>query len=147
MLFRSPLRLLVAGDNAVSQPIMKAFLTSAGHVFTVVDDGAQALRAHRDAPFDVILMDVQMPVLDGITATRAVRALPGPTAHAPIMVITANAMPGDRELYLAPGMDDDVSKPINRANLYTAIEQARARIAHVNGTLYARDDTVKDTAT
>jgi CheY-like chemotaxis protein len=103
---------------------MRAFLEGAGHDVTVVGDGAQAVAAHTRAPYDIVLMDVQMPVMDGLSATTALRALPGDAAAVPIIAITANAMPGDRERYLAVGMDGYVSKPINRVSLAESIAAA-----------------------
>lgn len=120
----TPLRVLVAEDNPVNQRILRAFLEGVGHDVTLVGDGAQAVHAHRHAPFDIVLMDVQMPVMDGLSATTALRALPGDAATVPIIAITANAMPGDREHYLAAGMDGYVSKPINRRNLNDSIAAA-----------------------
>jgi CheY-like chemotaxis protein len=120
----SPLRVLVAEDNPVNQRIMRAFLEGAGHHVTVVDDGAQAVAAHTRAPYDIVLMDVQMPVMDGLSATTALRALPGDAGAVPIIAITANAMPGDRERYLTVGMDGYVSKPINRVSLAESIAAA-----------------------
>jgi CheY-like chemotaxis protein len=88
-----------------------------------VGDGAEAVAAVQREAFDIVLMDVMMPKLDGVQATRAIRALPPPHCEVPIIALTANALAGHREEYLKAGMDDYVSKPISRAALYRAIER------------------------
>src|SRR6185503_5949150 len=80
-----------------------------------------AVEAIRNEAFDIVLMDVSMPVMDGPTATRAIRALGGAASRTPIIALTANAMAGDREAYLAAGMDDYVSKPVSMDALMAAI--------------------------
>jgi PAS domain S-box-containing protein len=116
-----PLRLLVAEDNDTNQRVIAALLTSFGHSFTIVPDGAQAVAAASSSDFDAILMDVQMPVMDGPTATRHIRALGGRASMLPIIALTANAMPGQRAEYLAAGMTDYLSKPVDVAALYEAL--------------------------
>ncbi|WP_374652910.1 PAS domain S-box protein [Dongia sp.] len=107
------LRLLVAEDNTTNQFLMRAILESLGHQVTIVDNGVEAVRIAGIQDFDAILMDVQMPVMDGPTATREIRHLNSRAARLPIVALTANAMPGDRERYIAAGMDDYVSKPVD----------------------------------
>ncbi len=119
-----PLRILVADDNEVNRRIMRAFLQSAGHDATLVENGAEALSAHIADAFDIVLMDVQMPVMDGLTATRAIRRLGPDRCDVPVIAITANAMPGDKEQYLAGGMTGYLAKPINRQSLYSVIAEA-----------------------
>lgn len=119
-----PLRVLLAEDNATNQHIVQAYLAAAGHAVETVADGAEAVRVVAAGGFDLVLMDVQMPVMDGPSATRAIRALEGPVAAIPIIALTANAMPGDRENYLAAGMTDYVSKPIDATLLRAAVERA-----------------------
>jgi CheY-like chemotaxis protein len=111
------LRLLVAEDNATNQFLMRAILESLGHKITIANNGAEAVEMAKNYAFDAILMDVQMPVMDGPTATREIRHLGGRGAQLPIVALTANAMPGDRESYMAAGMDDYVSKPVDPAKL------------------------------
>ena len=108
-----PLRVLLAEDNPVNQKVAVALLTRQGHAVTVANDGVQALdRLSRDR-FDVILMDMQMPGLDGLEATRRIRALPPEQGGAiPIIALTANALAGDAERCFAAGMNDYVPKPI-----------------------------------
>jgi CheY-like chemotaxis protein len=90
-----------------------------------VADGAQAVRQVQARPYDVVLMDVQMPVLDGEAATRAIRALPGPERAVPIIAMTANALAEHRAAYLAAGMDDYLTKPVDME----ALARALARVA------------------
>ncbi|MEA2736895.1 MAG: hypothetical protein QOH05_202, partial [Acetobacteraceae bacterium] len=96
---------------------VEALLRKAGHDVNLVENGHQAVTAVRDGEYDVVLMDVQMPDLDGIEATRQIRALPAPRHLVPVIALTAHAMTGAREEYLAAGMDDFVSKPIESALL------------------------------
>jgi signal transduction histidine kinase/CheY-like chemotaxis protein len=113
----APLRILVAEDNAVNQLYMAALLRKAGHAVTLVENGHLAVASVRDGDFDVVLMDVQMPDLDGVEATMQIRALPPPKRDVPIIALTAHAMTGAKEEYIAAGMDDFVSKPIEPALL------------------------------
>ncbi len=118
-----PLRVLVAEDNEVNVRLAVALLTKLGHTATVVGDGQAAVEAHARGVFDLILMDVQMPVLGGMDATRQIReaeaAAPG-GPHVPIVALTARAMKGDREECLAAGMDDYVTKPVRLSDLAAA---------------------------
>jgi signal transduction histidine kinase/ActR/RegA family two-component response regulator/HPt (histidine-containing phosphotransfer) domain-containing protein len=109
----TPLRILVAEDNAVNQRFIAALLRKTGHTVTVVANGNQAVAAVRDGDYDAVLMDVQMPDLDGVEATRQIRALPTRKRLVRIIALTAHAMTGAKEEYLAAGMDDFVSKPID----------------------------------
>jgi PAS domain S-box-containing protein len=114
----APLHLLVAEDNKINQQLVAMVLRNAGHRVDVVENGEQALDAVRTGAYDAILMDVQMPVLDGLEATKRIRALPAPIARVPIIALTAHAMAGAREQYLAAGMDDYLSKPLDSATLF-----------------------------
>ncbi|MBQ0945699.1 response regulator [Ideonella sp. 4Y16] len=122
---RAPLRILVAEDNAVNQILIQAMLDQLGHPCTIVADGLEVLREVQAEPYDLVLMDVQMPRMDGESATRAIRALPPPLSRIPIIAMTANAMVEDRAAHLAAGMDDHVSKPLDLGLLAAAIERAR----------------------
>jgi CheY-like chemotaxis protein/HPt (histidine-containing phosphotransfer) domain-containing protein len=112
-----PLDILVAEDNRVNQMLIAALLEKLGHRATLVGDGEQAVAAVAQGRFDLVLMDVQMPKLDGVSATKAIRALDGAAARTPVVALTANALPGQRESYIADGMDDYLSKPIQPAAL------------------------------
>jgi len=109
----APLKILLAEDNLANQKLAVGVLTRQGHRVTVVGSGRDAIRAWETEPFDVILMDVQMPELDGLEATRAIRQLEQRTGTAiPIVAMTAHAMTGDRERCLEAGMTEYLSKPI-----------------------------------
>ncbi len=105
-------RVLVAEDNPVNQQVTLALLRRAGHVADVVSNGEEAVDAVAALPYDLVLMDVQMPVMDGLTATRAIRRLGGNVGRIPIIAMTANAMEGDEEACLSAGMNDYLSKPV-----------------------------------
>ena len=111
------LRVLLAEDNQVNQRVALAMLRKAGHVVRVVGNGVDAVEAVRAEDFDIVLMDVQMPLLDGIEATRQIRTLPEPRGRVPVVALTADAMTGAKEYYLQAGMDDYLAKPIRAAAL------------------------------
>jgi two-component system, sensor histidine kinase and response regulator len=118
------LSVLLAEDNAVNQMLATKVLEKLGHKVTVVDNGRKAVDAVRAGNFDVVAMDVQMPELDGLEATRAIREWEAAgDRHVPIIAMTAHAMKGDRERCLDAGMDEYVSKPIRSADLAAAIER------------------------
>ncbi|NHM19962.1 PAS domain S-box protein [Epibacterium mobile] len=108
----SGVRVLVAEDSEMNQTVIRSLLSNTQCSLRIVGDGLQALEAVASGKFDVVLMDHNMPVLDGPAATKRIRGLPGPEAKIPIIALTANAMSGDRETYLASGMDDYISKPV-----------------------------------
>jgi len=115
-------RVLVADDNLVNQRVASALLSSRGAAVTVVGDGQEAVEALADGVFDIVLMDVQMPRLDGIETTRSIRAGEQWTGkHLPIIAITAHAMAGDRERFLEAGMDAYVPKPLDAAVLFATM--------------------------
>ena len=122
------LRILVAEDNAINQRFAVALLRKAGHDATVVANGHQAVAAVRDGDYDVVLMDVQMPDLDGVGATRQIRALPPPRSLIPIIALTAHAVAGFKEAYLAAGMDDYVTKPIESTLLLDKLAHLAASV-------------------
>ncbi|MCS7260096.1 MAG: response regulator, partial [Anaerolineae bacterium] len=127
------LHVLLAEDNEINRRLAVALLEKAGHQVTCARDGHEVLDKLRQAAFDVILMDVQMPGMDGIEATAAIRAHPE-WADIPIIAMTAHAMKGDRERLLEAGMDDYISKPVRRDALLAALErQARRHIRRANG--------------
>jgi len=116
---------LLAEDNVINQTIAVRVLEKRGCVVTVAENGQAALNACATQRFDLILMDIQMPGMDGLEATAAIRKKEISTgAHMPIIAMTAHALTGDRERCLAAGMDGYVSKPIRTAELFSAIENA-----------------------
>jgi len=118
------LRILVAEDNRVNQMVIASMLAKLGCKLQMVNNGAEACAAVLSGPYDLILMDVQMPEMDGVAATRAIRRLPPPVGRIPIIALTANAMEGDCEIYLSAGMNDYVAKPIQLTHLLMAINRA-----------------------
>lgn len=118
-----PLRILLAEDNAINQEIAKETLQQAGHVVAIAVNGKAAVEAVRTDSYDVVLMDIHMPEMDGIEATRAIRNLPGEISRIPVIALTANAMVGDRERYIAAGLNDYASKPFDAAKLLAAIQR------------------------
>ena len=117
------LRLLLAEDNQVNQRLAVAVLTRMGYTVDVVDNGVKALAAAMTGQYAMVLMDCQMPEMDGYEATRAIRmAEAGSGRHLPIAAMTANAMEGDREKCLEAGMDDYVSKPISLERLQEVLD-------------------------
>jgi len=124
---RRPLRILLAEDNTVNQQIALLVLESMGYRADVVSNGSEAVEAVNGLPYDVVLMDVQMPEMDGLEATRQIRARP-PVSGAPhIIAMTANAMQGDREACLEAGMNDYLSKPIRPEELAQALARSPGR--------------------
>jgi CheY-like chemotaxis protein len=101
-------------------------LEKAGHRVDVVADGSEAVETVSRLPYDIVLMDIQMPGMDGVEATRRIRALPSSAAEVPIVAMTANAFAGVREGYLAAGMTDYLSKPFDMTQLCAVIERCRA---------------------
>ena len=114
-------RVLLVEDNMINQQIALALLADAGHEVDLASDGQQAIDGWKRRRYDLILMDVQMPMVDGLTATREIRRLEGPGDHIPIVAMTAYAMRGDQEACLAAGMDDYVSKPFEAASFLTTV--------------------------
>ena len=124
------LRILLAEDHVVNQKVALAMLQGMGHDTSVVPDGRKAVEAWRSGRFDLILMDLQMPEMDGFEAVASIRALERPRAgRIPIVALTAHAMKGDRERCLAAGFDDYLTKPIRSAQLREALEKWSGRLA------------------
>lgn len=118
------LHVLVVDDNATNRFLAGKLLELFGCTADMVEDGRAAVEAARTGAYDLILMDIKMPVMDGVEATRAIRALPGPVAGLPILALTANADDRDAEAYVAAGMDGVVQKPIQPDVLLDAIRRA-----------------------
>lgn len=142
-----PLRILVAEDNSVNQTVIRAMLERAGHRVDTVANGAEAITAATSQTYDVILMDVHMPEMDGVSATRRIRELSGPAGETPIIALTANAMKGDRETYLEAGMDDYVAKPIDPALITAALRrQCGEQVEAATGAVAAGGSKVPENA-
>jgi CheY-like chemotaxis protein len=119
-----PLEVLLAEDSLVNQTLAVALLKKQGHQVTVANNGREAVAATQSRDFDLVLMDVQMPEMDGLEATASIRHLESHTGkHVPIIAMTAHAMQGDRERCLERGMDGYISKPITADQLYEVIEK------------------------
>ena len=122
--FAMTLRILLAEDGIVNQQVAIGLLSQFGHELIVVGDGREAVQALRESSFDLVLMDVQMPIMDGLEATRLIRQKEQILGkHTPIIAMTAGAMKGDQERCLASGMDGYVSKPIDPQQLYDEIDR------------------------
>jgi PAS domain S-box-containing protein len=132
---RMPLRILLAEDNLVNQKVASRLLENQGHMVVVAGDGAQALDTLEKQSFDLVLMDAQMPVMDGFETTAAIRRLEENTrAHIPIIAMTAHAMVGDRQRCLRAGMDGYIAKPVHAHELFETIETVLAHAAQpING--------------
>jgi two-component system sensor histidine kinase/response regulator len=115
-------RVLLVEDNELNQQVARELLATVGVDVEVADNGEVALRRLQSGSYDLVLMDVQMPVMDGLECTTRIRQLPE-FAHLPILAMTANAMAGDRERSLAAGMNDHVTKPIDPAELFDALHR------------------------
>jgi CheY-like chemotaxis protein len=116
-----PLNLLVADDNEANRELIGTLVRAMGHTVDVVADGCAAVEAVATGGYDLVLMDVQMPRMDGLAATRAIRAMPGETGLTPIIALTANVLPDQVAFYRASGMDDHVGKPISPRELLLKI--------------------------
>jgi CheY-like chemotaxis protein len=119
---QSPLRILLAEDNAVNQRLACHLLEKKGHTVITAQDGLEALAVLEKQTVDLILMDIQMPGMDGVAATRIIRAREGDGGlHVPIVALTAHAMTGDRDYCIAAGMDDYLTKPIRTEDLHRVL--------------------------
>ena len=123
-----PIRVVVVDDHALVRTGLVQLLEGADDISVIgtAADGVEAIEVVRRDPPDVVLMDLQMPRGDGVAATRAIRALPGPRSATRIVALTAYAMDGDRERFLAEGMDDYLSKPVQMTEMVRALERVNA---------------------
>ncbi len=117
------LRVLVADDNPTNRFVASKLLETLGCSATTAEDGLQAVERAVTERFDVILMDIKMPGLDGVQAARAIRALDGPASQTPIIALTANADPDDAASYMAAGMREVVRKPLKASELAAALNR------------------------
>lgn len=127
-----PLRILAAEDNSMNQRIITATMQAYGHHIEVAEDGAKAVEAHKAGDFDLILMDIRMPVMSGTDATRMIRQMQGDKGSIPIVALTADAMTENKRSYIEAGMDEVVTKPIDRAELLEAINRAMREEIHTH---------------
>jgi len=140
-------RVLLAEDNPANQLIEQVVLERMGLQVDVVANGHEVLSALRSVPYNVVLMDINMPEMGGVEATVAIRNLPGELASTPIIAMTALAMPGDRERFLAQGMDGYISKPINREELHGCIARVLEGLELLPASaVNSRDDSAADSA-
>jgi signal transduction histidine kinase/ActR/RegA family two-component response regulator len=122
----SPARILIVDDHPANREVARLMLTPLGCEMFEAADGEEAVVMATTVPFDLILMDVRMPGMDGLAATRAIRALPGLAGRTPILAVTADAMPEDAARCRDAGMDGHLAKPITHATLFAAIEAVTA---------------------
>jgi CheY-like chemotaxis protein len=147
---RSTLAILLAEDNLINQTVARKILERGGYACEVVSDGRQAVEAVRRTAFDVVLMDCQMPELDGFEATSLIRALERETSRARavhVIALTANAMKGDRERCLAAGMDDYLSKPVKPDLLLAKLDELERRVPPGGAELQAGSPNAGEVAT
>ena len=130
MAARHPLRILLAEDNVVNQKLALRLLQQMGYRADLASNGLEAVESVGRQRYDVVLMDVQMPEMDGLDATREICARWQAHDRPRIIAMTANAMQGDRDMCLAAGMDDYLTKPIRVDRLIEALSRASARSAH-----------------
>ena len=142
----SGLRVLLAEDNEFNRQLAIALLTRAGIEVSLAHDGIEAVKAVQQQEFDAVLMDIQMPNMDGFEATRNIRKNPA-LARLPIIAMTANAMAGDREQCLAAGMNDYIAKPIQHDVLYATLARQTKRDARLAGPAATRGAAIQGTAT
>src|SRR6185436_10083584 len=127
MATRHPLRILLAEDNVVNQKLALRILQQMGYRADLASNGIEAVESVQRQIYDVVLMDVQMPEMDGLEATRQVAAKWPPDKRPRIVAMTANAMQGDREMCIAAGMDDYLTKPIRVDQLVETLTSVAAR--------------------
>lgn len=123
----SALNVLVVDDHHANQKILTALLLRAGCTVDSAATGKEALDCVKSSAYDLILMDIQMPEMDGITATAHIRAMEGAVAETPIIAVTANTMQGDGESYLQSGMNGYVPKPVDMGRLFETISSVVGR--------------------
>lgn len=123
-LIQNKVRILVAEDNPVNQKVIRIILEREGFNFEIADNGEDVIKSYETGQFDLVLMDCQMPKMDGLQASVQIRKFEHATekARCPIVAMTANAMTGDRERCLSHGMDDFLAKPFKRNELMAVIE-------------------------
>jgi len=116
-------RILVVDDIDTNREIVQAYLSDSGYRVDTIDNAAEAMRLLQKERYDLVLMDIQMPVMDGVTATRCIRALPNAVKDIPIVAMTANVLPQQVRSYLDAGMNDHIGKPFDRSKLCKGIRR------------------------
>jgi CheY-like chemotaxis protein len=119
----SPLRILLVEDNIMNQKVVTKMLEKMGYVISIANHGGEAVETFQEGMFDAILMDMQMPVMDGIEATQEIRKQETSGGHVPIIACTAHVMKGDKENCITAGMDDYISKPIKKNDLLEILDR------------------------
>ncbi|WP_404385634.1 PAS domain S-box protein [Caenispirillum salinarum] len=127
------LRILVAEDNPVNQQVAQRMLERLGHHVDLAADGLEAVEAVRALPYDLVVMDMQMPEMDGLEATHRIRAMGPPLDTVPIVAMTANALPADRQVCLDAGMTDYIAKPVDMDGLAAVIDRAMGTASRTEG--------------
>lgn len=140
-----PLRILLAEDDKISQIVIKRLLMENGHIVEIANNGIETLQIIEEEIFDLILMDIQMPEMDGVEAVRRIRrSEKGTGAHIPIIALTAYALKGDREKYLSSGMDGYISKPVNLNILIKTIGEVMDKTANLHNWDIDKNFEIKD---
>jgi len=127
---QTPLNILLVEDDLINQKVIMKMLQARGHKVEVSGNGEEALEIYETGKYDVILMDILMPGIDGIETASRIRQMDGPDNHTPIIALTAYALKGDRESFLSMGMDEYVPKPINMFELFSVIDKVTSRQQH-----------------
>jgi len=130
---------LLTDDNAVNRQVVRMFIQPQGAIITEACNGLEALQALEREPFDLVLLDVHMPVMDGVEAIRRIRATSENWRNLPVIALTADAMAGDRERLIGLGMSGYVSKPIDQAELLSTISRALGAAAPAAGVAVSRE--------
>jgi CheY-like chemotaxis protein len=133
--FDKELKILLAEDNVINQKVAILNLKKLGHSVITVEDGIQAFEKFKNEAFDVIFMDIQMPVMDGVEATKKIREWEknnNVVFRVPIVAMTANTLKGDKEIFISSGMDDYLTKPFNVSELVRVLERIHKQIERKN---------------
>ena len=125
-LSKTKYHILLVEDNRVNQALLKAFLNKFDHYTDIANNGIEALHMIKQRPYDLVLMDIQMPEMDGLEATSHIRAMAAPICNIPIIAVTANSLNIEREAYIEAGMNGFLSKPLQQADLIQLIDEVMA---------------------
>lgn len=139
-----PYRILLAEDHLINSLVITEMLKKQGHYVDVAMDGEEALSLYQRNPYDVILMDIQLPYLDGIEVTKRIRELEGSKSHTPIVALTAYALKGDREKFLNAGMDEYIPKPVMMEELNVTVNKVVTKFASDKTPFYQEEISITD---